>query len=122
MKKLALQTRHDPVPYRSYVTGFVLSIIATLVAYVFVKANLLSMDLLIYVVMGIAVVQLIVQVVFFLHIGRGTRLKLITFVFTLLVVGILVVGSIWVMNHLNYNMMDMTPSEQRQYMSEHEGI
>jgi len=37
-------------------------------------------------------------------------------------VAILVGGSIWIMYHLNYNMMDMSPQEQSQYMSENEGI
>jgi len=63
-----------------------------------------------------------VQMVFFLHIGRGSRWKLLTFIFTIIVVGIVVIGSIWIMHNLNYNMMDMSPDEQRQYMSEHEGI
>jgi len=122
MKKPELHTRHSPVPYKSYVIGFILSIITTLLAYFFVVNELWSTMVLVYVVLGIAVVQLIVQVVFFLHIGRGSRWKLVTFIFTLLVVLIVVVGSIWIMDNLNYNMMDMTPQEQRQYMSENQGI
>jgi cytochrome o ubiquinol oxidase operon protein cyoD len=108
--------------YSSYVIGFVLSVITTLAAYFLVVNALLPQQALIYTVLAIAVVQLIVQVIFFLHIGRGSRWKLISFIFTVVVVAIVVVGSVWVMNHLNYNMMDMTPSEQHLYMSEHEGI
>lgn len=122
MKKPQLHTRHSPVAYRSYVVGFILSIITTLLAYFFVVNHLWPTQALIYVVMFIAVIQLIVQVVFFLHIGRGSRWKLITFIFTALVVLIVVVGTIWIMDNLNYNMMDMSPLEQHQYMSEHEGI
>lgn len=122
MKKPELHTRHSAVPYKSYVIGFILSVVTTLLAYFFVVNELWSKEALVYIVMAIAVVQLIVQVVFFLHIGRGSRWKLITFIFTLMVVIIVVVGSIWIMDNLNYNMMDMTPAEQRQYMSEHEGI
>lgn len=122
MKKPQLGTRHSPVAYISYVVGFVLSILTTLLAYFFVVNNLWPKETLVYVVLTIAVVQLIVQMVFFLHIGRGSRWKLLTFIFSVLIVGIVVVGSIWIMNNLNYNMMDMSPDEMRQYMSENEGI
>jgi len=122
MKKPQLEHRHSPVSYVSYVVGFILSIFTTLLAYFFVVNHLLPKEALIYTVLAIAVVQLIVQVVFFLHIGRGSHWKLVTFVFTVLVVGIVVVGTIWIMNNLNYNMMDMTPTEINQYMSHNEGI
>ena len=106
----------------SYVVGFLLSVFTTLLAYFFVVNQLWPKEVLIYVVLAIAVVQLVVQVVFFLHIGRGSRWKLLTFVFTILIVAIVVVGSIWIMENLNYNMMDMSPDEMRQYMNDNEGI
>jgi cytochrome o ubiquinol oxidase operon protein cyoD len=71
---------------------------------------------------GIAVVQLVIQAVFFLHIGRGSRLKLVTFVFAILIVLIVVVGSIWIMNNLDYGMMKMSPDQMNVYMKQHEGI
>jgi len=108
--------------YRSYVLGFVLSVVTTLIAYLLVVNNVMPTQALIYTVLAIAVVQLVVQVIFFLHIGRGSHWKLITFIFTVLVVAIVVIGTVWVMNHLNHEMMDMTPDQQQQYMSEHEGI
>ena len=108
--------------YYSYIIGFVLSVITTFLAYSFVVNEMWSSDVLVYVVLAIAVVQLVVQVVFFLHIGRGSKWKLITFLFTLLIIAIVVVGSIWIMQNLNYNMMDMSPDEMKQYMHEHEGI
>ena len=122
MKKPQLEQRHAPVPYISYVVGFLLSLLTTFLAYFIVVNDMWSSQVQVYAVLGIAVVQLIVQMVFFLHIGRGSRWKLLTFIFTIIVVGIVVIGSIWIMHNLNYNMMDMSPDEQRQYMSEHEGI
>lgn len=122
MKKPELENRHSPVPYISYVIGFGLSVITTVVAYLLVVHAVWPKEALVYCVLGLAVVQLIVQVVFFLHIGRGSHWKLITFLFTILVVGVVVVGSVWIMNNLNYNMMDMSPDQMRQYMSENEGI
>lgn len=122
MRKPELHHRHSPVPYRSYVIGFVLSILTTLLAYFAVVNKLWSTRVLVFVVLGVALVQLVVQMVFFLHIGRGSRWKTITFIFTILVVLIVVIGSIWIMDNLNYNMMDMSPNEMEQYMRENEGI
>lgn len=122
MRKPQLEHRSTPTRYKSYVVGFVLSIITTLMAYFIVINDLWSTQTLIIVVLVIAVIQLIVQVVFFLHMGRGSHWKLLTFIFTVLVVAIVVVGSIWIMDNLNYNMMHMTPEEMKQYMSENEGI
>lgn len=122
MKKPQLDHPHSPAKYISYVVGFVLSIITTLLAYFFVVNKLFSAETLVYVVLAIAVVQLVVQLVFFLHLGRGNRWKLITFLFAVLVVLIVVVGSLWIMHNLDYNMIQMTPDQMIQYMKENEGI
>jgi len=122
MKKLTLDSRHDETRYTSYVVGLVLSVVATLIAYIFVVNHLWPKEMLVYIVMGIAVVQLAIQAVFFLHIGRGSHLKLVTFLFALLVVIVIVVGSIWIMHHLDYNMMNMSHDEMQMYMYENEGI
>lgn len=122
MRKPNIEHRHAPVPYISYIVGFVLSIITTLAAYFFVVNETFPRGMLVTVVLVIAVIQLIVQMVFFLHIGRGSRWKLLTFAFTAFFVLFLVIGTIWVMNHLNYNMMDMSTEEMHIYMEENQGL
>ncbi len=122
MSKQQLHTRHTPSGYKSYIVGFILSIITTLLAYVFVVNELWPTQALVYIVLAIAVIQLVVQMVFFLHLGRGSRWKALTFYFTLLIVAIIVVGTIWIMNNLNYNMMRMSPDEMKDYMNKNQGI
>ncbi len=120
--KATIDSHHAKLRYVSYIVGFVLSIITTLVAYFLVLNQVWEKEMLTYVVMGIAVVQLIVQLVFFLHLGRGNPWKLITFVSALLIVLIVVIGSLWIMHNLDYKMMTMTPEQMEQYMVENEGI
>lgn len=105
----------------SYSTGFVLSVLLTITAYFSVVNRTLPGDSLTGLVVGLAVVQLLVQLVFFLHLGRESRprWKLIIFAFMLLTVGTIVIGSLWIMNHLNYNMM--THEMDKQLLHE-EGI
>ena len=97
--------------FRGYMTGFVLSVILTAIPFWLVMAGVLDSKLLTAViVMGIGVVQIVVHMVYFLHMnprseGGWTMMALI---FTLIIVGIALAGSLWVMHHLNANMMPMT--------------
>lgn len=120
--KFRLESRHGEAQYLSYVVGFILSVVATLIAYVLVVDHVWPKEMLVYFVMGIAVTQLVIQSVFFLHIGRGNQLKFVTFIFAILVVLVIVVGSLWIMNNLDYNMTNMSPDQTHIYMRQHEGI
>lgn len=106
---------------QSYTVGFVLSLILTLAAYFTVVNDILSGRTVVIVIAGLAVAQLLVQLVFFLHLHRESkpRLNLLVFSFMLMVVGIVVIGSLWIMENLNYNML---PHEADEYLLEEEGI
>jgi len=96
---------------QSYVTGFIFSLLLTIAPYYLVTRHLLGGWSVLAAVIFFAVVQLLVQVVFFLHLPAKTKpyWNLIVFFFTLLIVSFLVVGSLWIMYHLNYNMMGVSP-------------
>ncbi|MBL8159519.1 cytochrome o ubiquinol oxidase subunit IV [Candidatus Saccharibacteria bacterium] len=103
-----------------YVVGFIMSLALTLAAYFLVTGQAdggrsLSYWGLVFILSGLAVCQLLVQLVYFLHLGREARPRwnLMAFFFAVVVVVIVVIGSIWIMGHLNYNMM---PHEMDDYM------
>jgi cytochrome o ubiquinol oxidase operon protein cyoD len=100
-----------------YVTGFIMAIGLTLMAYLSVTQELFTTDTTILVLMGLAIIQLVVQLVFFLHIGQESkpRWSLAAFFFTLLVLVVIVIGSLWIMYNLNYN-MNMTPEQMDEFM------
>lgn len=112
----------------AYVTGFILSIVLTLGAYIPVYLHVhhghktIPHAVILPVVMSLAVVQLLVQLVFFLHMGKEgkPRWNLMALLFMLLVIVIVVFGSLWIMNNLDYHMM--TPTEINTYMHDHEGL
>ncbi len=119
MSKRVISSQHSTAhgDYRSYVTGFVLSLTFTLIPYVIVVEELMSGVALAFVLVGFALIQLMVQLRFFIHLGHenGPRWNLVAFLFMVLVVGIVVGGSLWIMHNLNYNMM---PDEMDHYMHE----
>lgn len=89
------------------VTGFVLSILCTVAAYLIVAENIYRPWIYLVMVAGLGFIQTIIQMLFFFHLGveQKPRWNLVMFLFMVLVVVIIVGGSIWIMNNLNYNMM-----------------
>lgn len=106
----------------SYVIGFVLSALLTLSSYLVVTQNLVPKDMIIAIIIFLALLQFLVQAIFFLHLDKetGPRWNLLIFLSTLSIVILVVIGSIWIMTHLNYNMM---PQEDvGSYIKYDEGI
>ena len=99
---------------KSYLTGFVLSVVLTAIPFALTMLHMLPVGSLVPVLIGVGVVQILVHLYFFLHMNASSSQvwNNSAFVFALIVVGILVVGSLWVMYHLNSNMMPgMMPSD-----------
>lgn len=111
--------------YISYMIGFALSLILTLVAFWLVIQHVhegrFDMNVVFVGLAVTAVAQLIVQLVFFFHLGREPkpRLNTVSFLFMLMVVVIIGFGSLWIMYNLNYN---MTPGEVETYIKAEENI
>ncbi len=99
---------------KSYVIGFVLSVILTAIPFGLTMAHMLPVASLVPVIVAIGVVQILVHLYFFLHMNTSSSQiwNNAAFVFTVIIVGILIAGSLWVMYHLNANMMPgMMPVE-----------
>lgn len=115
--------------FSSYLIGYLLSLELTLVAYLLVVRHIhsqypmLSHHLLVSVIVGLGLTQLLVQLIFFLRLGRESkpRWNLLVFGFAILVVVILVLGSLWIMNNLSYH---MSPSQQEtnKYLQEQDRL
>ena len=92
---------------KTYLIGFILSVILTVIPFWMVMSGTASQSTLLGVVVATAVVQILVHLVCFLHMNASSeeRWNLVAFVFTLLIIAIVVVGSIWIMWSLNENMM-----------------
>jgi cytochrome o ubiquinol oxidase subunit IV len=90
-----------------YIIGFVLSLILTMSAYFAVINEVLPREQLTYCICSLGLVQAVVQLYFFLHLGseRHPRLNMLVFLFMFAVLFITVAGSLWIMAHLNYNMV-----------------
>ncbi|MGP4123327.1 MAG: cytochrome o ubiquinol oxidase subunit IV [Sodalis sp. (in: enterobacteria)] len=93
--------------HKSYLIGFILSIILTVIPFGIVMQGSATETTLIAVLVICAVVQIILHLVYFLHLNTSSEQQwsLIAFIFTMMIIAILVVGSLWIIWHLNYNLM-----------------
>ncbi len=95
---------HFAERYASYSVGFLLSVAFTLIAFALVITDALPSTFTIAIIVILAIAQLLVQLLFFLHLGEENkpRLSAQAFVFMSIIVFILVAGTLWVMANLNY--------------------
>jgi cytochrome o ubiquinol oxidase operon protein cyoD len=110
---------------RTYIAGFGLSLALTITAYLTVRHHIDSGhvfptdNVMLAILAALAVAQLAAQLVFFLHLNRESkpRWNFIIFAFMLMVLVIIVGGSLWIMNNLNYH---MTSQQMSQYLKNQE--
>lgn len=103
----------DDTPHGSlydYVVGFVLSVILTAIPFWLVMGKVIdNKTVLSLVLLGIGAVQIVVHMVYFLHMTPKSEggWNMMALMFTLVLVVITMAGSMWVMFHLHANMMPM---------------
>lgn len=124
-KHTTITARHNTShgSLKSYTAGFALSIILTLAPFYIVVNELVSGWTLVFGLFGFAIAQLLVQLQFFIHLGEESkpRWNLIMFLGMALILMIVVFGSLWIMNNLNYHMMPAGHEAEKQLLEE-EGI
>lgn len=101
---------------RGYLVGFALSVILTAIPFWLVMAKVIpSATVTGIVLVAFAVVQILVHMVYFLHLDARSEggWNLLSIMFTLILVVILLAGTLWVMHHMNTNMMPMTEHDAR---------
>jgi cytochrome o ubiquinol oxidase subunit IV len=92
---------------RPYLIGFGLTLILTAIPFGLVASSALPRRTALPVIAAFAVVQILVHLRFFLHIGlRSTpRENLVATAFAAVLLFIMVGGSLWIMFDLNWRMM-----------------
>ena len=109
---------HEEAPhatFKGYMTGFILSIILTAIPFWMVMGNVFEKpSTTAMVILAFAAVQIVVHMVYFLHMDSKSQhgWTMLAFIFTVVVVVITLTGSLWVMYHMNNNMMPHMSTEQ----------
>jgi cytochrome o ubiquinol oxidase subunit IV len=104
----------DHATLKRYLTGFALSIILTAIPFWLVMGKVIERpSVTVFVVLAFAAVQIVVHMVYFLHMNAKSEggWTILALIFTLVLVVIALSGSLWVMYHLNQNMMPVSTQQ-----------
>lgn len=91
------------------ITGFIVSLVLTLVAYVIIlnpEFFNFNNQIAVIILFTLALIQSLVQLVFFINVWKeeGTLWNLGIFISTVSIIFIVIFFSMWIISHLNYNM------------------
>ncbi|NOU85802.1 cytochrome o ubiquinol oxidase subunit IV [Paenibacillus sp. LMG 31460] len=86
---------------KSYIIGFALSIILTIIPLVAVMNHMLTKTGTLVLILFMAVLQFGVQLFFFMHVkeGENARWNIMALIFGLVILLTIVAGSIWIMTY-----------------------
>jgi cytochrome o ubiquinol oxidase subunit IV len=92
---------------KSYLTGFVLSLILTAIPFAMVMSGTFSSSVTVAGIFSAGIVQILVHLHYFLHLDTSSeaRWNLLALMFTLAIMVLFVGGTIWIMYNLYYRMM-----------------
>ena len=93
---------------RSYLIGFALSVVLTAIPFWLVMADVIAdTTIATLTIMAFGVGQILVHMIYFLHMNTKSEggWTMMAAIFTIIIIVIALSGSLWVMYHLNTNMM-----------------
>jgi cytochrome o ubiquinol oxidase subunit IV len=106
---------HDHGSLKTYTIGFILSVILTAIPFWLVMGKVLdNPSNTALILLGLGAVQIVVHMVYFLHMNAKSEggWNMLALIFSAILVVIVLSGSIWVMYHMNHNMMPGMPDAQ----------
>jgi cytochrome o ubiquinol oxidase operon protein cyoD len=94
----------------SYLVGYAAAAILTIGAFAAAQSGALTPASVTAAITVLAVGQMLVHLIFFLHISTtpNQRINILAFAVTMLIVLLIVGGSLWIMSHLQSNMMPLS--------------
>jgi cytochrome o ubiquinol oxidase operon protein cyoD len=101
---------------KGYMTGFLLSVVLTAIPFWLVMGGVFNdKQATTLIILAFAAVQILVHMIYFLHMNTSSEggWNMLALIFTLVLVVITLSGSLWVMYHMNTNMMPMSAHDMR---------
>ena len=101
---------------RGYIIGYLAAIGLTVAAFSVATSTSMATFSIEAALAVLAIAQMLVHLIFFLHINTAPAQKtnVAAFAVTMLIIAIVVIGSMWIMGHLNHNMLPMNQLMQMQ--------
>ena len=104
-----VEEHESTASYLSYTVGLALAVVATIASFIVAQTDLIWAPGIPVGLIVLALAQIGVHLVFFLHLGSGSDStnNVLALAFGVLIVFLVIAGSIWIIANLNDNMMPM---------------
>lgn len=91
----------------TYIVGFLLAAVLSIASFAVVHSGVIYGPGIPVALIALAIAQMGVHLVFFLHVTSGpdNTNNVLALAFGMLIVGLVLIGSIWIMGHLDHNLM-----------------
>lgn len=101
---------------RGYIIGYVSAIVLTIAAFAVAPSTSMAPFSVEAALAVLAIAQMLVHLIFFLHINTAPaqKINIMAFAVTMLIIAIVVIGSMWIMAHLSQNMVSVDHVMQMQ--------
>ena len=101
---------------QTYLIGLAFAVVLTIASFWIAKTHLIYDPGVPMALATLAVAQMGIHLVFFLHLTTApdNTNNILALAFGLLIVGLIIFGSVWIMDHLNHNLMPMQQMMQMQ--------
>ncbi|THD79310.1 MAG: cytochrome o ubiquinol oxidase subunit IV [Phenylobacterium sp.] len=109
-------TRGSTGRWPTYAVGFALAAGLTVASFALAQGHWLTPASLVAALVVLAIAQMIVHLIFFLHITTAPAQKtnILALLLTLLIISLIVIGSLWIMAQLHTHMVPMDQLMQMQ--------
>ncbi|GAB3788969.1 cytochrome o ubiquinol oxidase subunit IV [Dyella agri] len=111
-----LENQRTHGSFGGYVVGYIAAMLLTIAAFVMAPSTNMAPFSIEAGLAVLAIAQMLVHLIFFLHINTAPvqKTNVMAFAATMLIIAIVVIGSMWIMAHLNHNMVPMSQVMQMQ--------
>ena len=102
--------------WHGYIVGYVTAAALTIAAFKMATSTAMTPSSIVAGLCVLAIAQMLVHLIFFLHINTAPeqRTNIMALGLTLVIIGMVVIGSLWITAHLRDNMMPMDKLMQMQ--------
>jgi cytochrome o ubiquinol oxidase operon protein cyoD len=109
-------TRGSTGRWPTYAVGFAFAAVLTIASFALARGHWLTPASLVAALVVLAIAQMIVHLIFFLHIttAPAQRTNIMALLLTLLIISLVVIGSLWIMAQLSTHMVPMDQLMQMQ--------
>lgn len=92
---------------KEYILGLIYSLLLTVIPFAMVMLDIGTAQLTTAIIIVCAIAQIFVQLIFFLHMNTSSEQiwNVTSAVLVVVIVAIVIMGTLWIMQHLNHNML-----------------